>query len=74
MYTLDLRLQDGKKIYKWEKRSTMIIVMGFSPTHSSTATFGVNCSTRSIGPQFHIIHDEFLTIVYNLGTENMSAL
>ena len=66
LYVLDPKLQDGKKIPKWEKRSTTGILMGFSPAHSSTVSLALNINTGSVTPQFHVIHDELLPLSITL--------
>ena len=48
--------------------------LGFSPTHSSTVSLALNCSTDSVSLQFHVVHDELFTIIHNLGFDNMTAL
>ena len=48
--------------------------LGFSATHSSTVSLALNCSTGSVSPQFHVVHDELFTTIHNLGLDNMTAL
>ena len=74
LYVLDPRLQDGKEIPKWEKRSTAGMFMGFSPFHSSTVSLALNLTTGNVSPQFHVVHDELFTTAHNFGETNMSAL
>ena len=74
LYVLDPRLQDGKEILKWEKRSTAGMFMGFPPFHSSTVSLALNLTTGNVSPQFHVVHDELFTTAHNFGETNMSAL
>ena len=69
LYILDPRLQNGKKIQKWEKRSTTGAFMGFSSNHSSTVNLALNKTTASITPQFHVVHDEIFTTIHNFSSE-----
>jgi len=57
-YVLDARLQDGKKIPKWQPRGRTGIFLGFSDQHSSTVGLILNPQTGHISPQFHIVYDE----------------
>ena len=74
LYVLDPKLQDGKKIPKWEKLSTTGIFMGFSPTHSLTVSLALNINTGSVTPQFNSIHDGLFTTIHNFGTHNLDEL
>ena len=63
-FVLDPRLQDGKKIPKWNKRSRRAQFLGFSPEHSSSVALVRHLQTNHVSPQFHIIHDDnFETII-----------
>ena len=57
-YILDPRLQDGKKIPKWEPRSRRGQFLGFSPDHSTNIGLQRNLNTGAISPQFHVVYDE----------------
>ena len=57
-YVLDPRLQDGKKIPKWEPRSRKGQFLGFSKDHASSVGNIRNIRTGYISPQFHIVYDE----------------
>ena len=74
LYILDARLQNGKKIPKWEKRSTTGIFMGFSLFRSSTISLSLNLTTGTVSPQFHAVHDEFFITTPSFGDSDMSAL
>ena len=62
-YVLDPRLQDGKKIPKWEPRSRKGQFLGFSKLHASTVSLIRNIRTGYISPQFHVVFDEQFTTV-----------
>ena len=62
-YVLDPRLQDGKKIPKWEPRSRKGQFLGFSSAHASTVGLVRNTRTGYISPQFHMVYDESFTTV-----------
>ena len=57
-YVLDSRLQDGKKIPKWEPRARTGMFLGFSTEHSSMVGMILNIRTGYISPQFHVVYDE----------------
>ena len=62
-YVLDARLQDGKKIPKWEPRARSGMFLGFSSQHSSTVGLILNLKTGAISPQYHVVYDELFTTV-----------
>eukprot|EP00977_Amphora_coffeiformis_P012588 scaffold3140_cov87-Amphora_coffeaeformis.AAC.1 len=62
-YVLDPRLQDGKKIPKWEPCSQQGQFLGFSKEHATTIGLIRNTRTGYISPQFHVVYDEQFTIV-----------
>eukprot|EP00977_Amphora_coffeiformis_P019172 scaffold6982_cov86-Amphora_coffeaeformis.AAC.2 len=62
-YVLDPRLQDGKKIPKWEPRSRQGQFLGFSKEHATTIGLIRNTRTGYISPQFHVVYDEQFTTV-----------
>ena len=57
-YVLDPKLQDGKKIPKWEARARTGMFLGFSDVHSSTVGLILNIRTGYISPQYHVVYDE----------------
>lgn len=71
-YVLDPRLQDGKKIPKWEPRSRKGQFLGFSKTHASTVGLIRNTRTGYISPQFHIVYDETYSTVASDNTIDLS--
>ena len=68
VYVLDPRLQDGKKIPKWESRARQEIFVGFSPRHSSLVPLVCNPRTQHISPQYHVIFDDAFSTVPSLTT------
>eukprot|EP00804_Cyclotella_cryptica_P001528 CCRYP_003749-RA/>CCRYP_003749-RA protein AED:0.13 eAED:-0.00 QI:0/0/0/1/0/0.33/3/0/1355 len=70
VYVLDPRLQDGKKIPKWESRARQGIFVGFSPHHSTSVPLILNPRTQHISPQFHVIFDDAFTTVPSLTSES----
>ena len=71
-YVLDPRLQDGKKIPKWEPRSRKGQFLGFSKEHASTVGLIRNVRTGYISPQFHVVYDEDFTTVASDNTLDLS--
>jgi len=63
VYVLDPKLQDAKKLPKWQKRSWKGIFVGFSPDHSSTVVLVLNPQTGHISPQYHVVFDERFSTV-----------
>eukprot|EP00804_Cyclotella_cryptica_P000828 CCRYP_001075-RA/>CCRYP_001075-RA protein AED:0.12 eAED:0.13 QI:0/0/0/1/0/0.25/4/0/1066 len=70
VYVLDPRLQDGKKIPKWESRARQGIFVGLSPHHSTSVPLVLNPCTQHISPQFHVIFDDAFTTVPSLTNES----
>ena len=66
-YVLDPRLQDGKKIPKWQPRARVGMFLGFSQEHSSTVALILNTDSGHISPQFHVVFDErFQTVTSDM--------
>jgi hypothetical protein len=57
VYVLDPRLQDGKKIPKWEPRARRGQFLGFSAAHSTSVGLIRNINSNHVSPQFHFIAD-----------------
>ena len=69
-YVLQPTLQDGKKLPKWQPRSRRGQFVGFSTLHASNVPLVRNLDTGSIGPQFHVVYDNwFETVAVNEETE-----
>ena len=58
MYTLDPKLQEGKKSPRWQPRSITEVFGGLSNQHFSDIPFMLNLQTGSISPQFHVVFDD----------------
>ena len=66
VYVLDPKLQDGKKLPKWDPRARRGMYLGVSPDHSSSHIGRVlNLRTGHISPQFHMVFDDKFTTVTN---------
>ena len=63
VYVLDKTISDGKKIPKWNPRSTRTIFMGRSPKHASSVPLILNPTTGSITAQFHVVFDDWFATV-----------
>ena len=68
-FVLNPRLQDGKKIPKWEPRSRRGVFVGFSQLHSSDVPLILNLQTGSISPQFHVVFDDSFSTVASVEKE-----
>ena len=73
-YVLDPKLQDAKKIPKWNRRSRLGQYLGPSESHSSTVGRVLNLNTGNISPQYHVVHDDRFTTVANPGVDNEDTL
>lgn len=62
-YVLDPKLQDGKKLPKWNPRSRQGKFVGFSSAHASNVGLILNLATRRISPQYHVLFDDFFSTV-----------
>ena len=58
VYVLDPKLQDGKKIPKWNRRSRQGQFLGFSDEHSSLVANVRHLTTGHVSPQFHVVFDD----------------
>ena len=66
VYVLDPRMQDGKKIPKWEPRAKRGQFLGFSKRHSSTVGLIRNLKTGSVSPQYHVVYDDLYQTIPNI--------
>jgi hypothetical protein len=66
-YVLDPRLQDEKKIPKWEPRCRRGQHLGVSLEHSTTVARILNTRTGYVSPQYHVLHDDSFTTVVSMG-------
>ena len=63
-YVLDPKLQDGKKLPKWDFRTRQGQYLGKSSKHASSIGLIRNLKTGFISPQFHVIYDhKFETVM-----------
>ena len=65
VYVLDPKLQDGKKLPKWQARARHGQYLGISPDHSSTVGLIHNLRTGFISPQYHVIYDDLFSSIPN---------
>ena len=63
-FVLDPKLQDGKKIPKWNSRARVGQFLGFSEEHSSTVALIRHLKSGHVSPQFHTL----LMIILKLST------
>ena len=70
-FVLDPKLQDGKKLPKWNRRARQGMYVGISKEHASNVANILNLTTGSISPQFHVVHDDLFTTVSNPGAMNI---
>lgn len=71
VYVLDPKLQDGKKIPKWKKRTRLGMNVGSSSEHSSTVNRILSLDTGHVSPQYHVVYDELFTTVYGELTDRV---
>ena len=63
-YVLDPKLQDGKKLPKWDPKTRQGQYLGKSPSHASSVGLIRNLTTGFISPQFHVVYDSaFQTVM-----------
>ena len=65
VYVLDPKLQDGKKLPKWQAQARRGQYLGTSPDHSSTVGLIHNLRTGFISPQYHVIYDDLFSSIPN---------
>ena len=65
VYVLDPKLQDGKKLPKWQAWARRGQYLGTSPDHSSTVGLIHNLCTGFISPQYHVIYDDLFSSIPN---------
>jgi hypothetical protein len=71
VYVLDSKLQDGKKIPKWNPRAQMGQFLGFSPEHSTLVGLVRNLTTEHMSPQWHLVYDERFETVNSTDEDNV---
>eukprot|EP00536_Pseudo-nitzschia_multiseries_P004066 jgi/Psemu1/187116/e_gw1.65.25.1 len=69
VYVLDPKLQNGKNVPKWERRSRQGVYIGVSHHHSSTIHLVLNPDTgKKVSPQYYVAFDDTFSTVYSDGT------
>lgn len=58
VFVLDPKLQDGKKIPRWNQQSRLDQFMGFSDEHSSLVALVRHLTTGIVSPQYHVVFDD----------------
>eukprot|EP01082_Thalassiosira_pseudonana_P009463 g8665.t1 g8665 contig3:647373-650417(+) len=71
VYVLDPKLQDGKKLPKWNRRSRMGQFLGFSDEHSSLVANFRNLRTGYVSPQYHVVFDDLFQTVHSTGENDV---
>ena len=70
VFVLDPKLQDGKKIPKWNRCSRLGQVMGFSDEHSSLVANVRHLTTGFVSPQYHVVFDDLFETVFSSGYDD----
>jgi hypothetical protein len=63
LYVLDPKIQQGKKLPRWEPRSRRGIFLGLSQQHASEVPLVINLGTGSVTAHFHVVFDDLFTTV-----------
>ncbi len=71
VYVLDPKLQDGKKIPKWNCWAWQGHFLGFSDEHSLPVATVHHLTTGFVSPQFHVVFDDHFHTVYGDGEGNL---
>ena len=72
-YVLDPKLQDGKKLPKWDPQTRQGQYLGKSSSHASSVGLIRNLRTGYISPQFHVVYDNLFQTVMG-GYEDNDAI
>jgi len=67
VYVLDPKLQDGKTLPKWERRSHRGIYLGVSKHRSFIVHLVLNLETGKISPHYHVVFDDTFSTVFSDG-------
>jgi hypothetical protein len=66
VYVLDPKLQDGKKLPKWDPHACPGMYLGMSVHHLAASILRIlNLRTGHISPQFHMVYDHKFTTINN---------
>jgi hypothetical protein len=71
VYVLDPKLQDGKKIPKWNCWARQGQFLGFSDKHSLLVATVCHHTTGFVSPQFYVVFDDHFHTVFGDGEENL---
>ena len=71
VYVLDPKLQQGKKLPRWEPRARRGIFVGYSSVHSSDVPLVLNIHTGHISPQYHVVFDDLFSTVPSLAADDV---
>ena len=72
VYALNVSLQAGNTIPKWDQRARLGANLGPSPHHAISVSLILNLTSKLVSPQFHIIHDDFFETVRPGATDEKS--
>lgn len=73
-YVLEPKLQDKKKIPKWNPRSRQGKFLGYWKEHATNVGLILNLQTKRISPQFHVLFDDYFTTVRSVDDANDPVL
>ena len=65
VYVFDPKMQDGKKLPKWQRRSRRAVYLGTSQNHGSTVALVLNLETGKVSPQYHLIFDDDFSTIHS---------
>jgi len=65
VYVLDKTLSDGKKLPRWQPRSSRHVYVGMSSRHASSVPLVLNLDTGAITAQFHVVFDDWFATVHS---------
>ena len=65
-YVLDPKVQDGKKLPRWEPKARRGQFLGRSRRHASNIGLIRNLRTGSVTTQFHVVYDNHFTTILSL--------
>jgi hypothetical protein len=71
VYVLDPKLQDGKKIPKWNCWAQQGQFLGFSDERSLLVAAVCHLTTGFVSPQFHVVFDDHFHTVYGDGERKL---
>ena len=63
-YVLEAKLQDNRKLPKWNRRARMGQFLGFSKEHLPTIALVRNLHTGYVSPQYHVVFDDKFETVF----------